>query len=123
MAKTNESFHEVLIRKETQHDIATIRALLAKVFPSDSEAQLVDALCRAGNLSVVLVAELNGRIIGAVLRTRRNVKPLFVSAGHKSNLADSIRLVMACCAGYRITEPIRRAHALVTRLRSERDAG
>jgi len=62
---------------------------------------------------------LDGRIIGAVLRTRRGVKPLFVSAGHKSNLTDSIRLVMACCAGYRITEPIRRAHALVTRLRSE----
>jgi deoxyribonuclease V len=65
---------------------------------------------------------LDGRVVGTVLRTRRNVKPLFVSAGHKSNLADSIRLVMACCAGYRVTEPIRRAHALVTRLRGSCDA-
>jgi len=62
---------------------------------------------------------LDGRIIGATLRTRRGVKPVYVSAGQKSNLSDSIRLVMACCAGYRIPEPIRRAHALVTRLRSE----
>ncbi len=66
---------------------------------------------------------LDGRVIGAVLRTRRNVKPLFISAGHKSNLADSVRLVMACCAGYRVTEPIRRAHALVTRLRGEAKGG
>jgi deoxyribonuclease V len=66
---------------------------------------------------------LNGRVIGAVVRTRRNVKPLFVSAGHKSDLADSIRLVMACCAGYRVTEPIRRAHALVSRLRGETAGG
>jgi deoxyribonuclease V len=65
----------------------------------------------------------DGRVVGAVLRTRRGVKPVFVSAGHKSNLTDSIRLVMACCAGYRIPEPTRRAHALVTRLRSERGAG
>jgi deoxyribonuclease V len=62
----------------------------------------------------------DGGVVGAVLRTRGNVKPVFVSAGHKSNLADSIRLVMACCAGYRVPEPIRRAHALVTRLRSAR---
>ena len=61
--------------------------------------------------------------IGAALRTRRGVKPVYVSAGHKSNLADSIRLTMASCAGYRVTEPIRRAHALVTRLRSECTAG
>jgi len=66
---------------------------------------------------------LDGRVIGAVLRTRRGVKPLFVSAGHKSNLADSIRLVMACCAGYRVCEPTRRAHALVTRLRNEEKGG
>jgi deoxyribonuclease V len=61
---------------------------------------------------------LDGRTVGASLRTRRGVKPVYVSAGHKSNLADSIRLVLACCAGYRIPEPTRRAHALVTRLRA-----
>jgi len=60
-----------------------------------------------------------GRVVGAVLRTRRNVKPLYVSPGHKANLPDSIRLVLKCGAGYRLPEPTRRAHALVSRLRHE----
>ena len=60
-----------------------------------------------------------GRVIGAVLRTRSGVKPVYVSAGHKINLADSIRLVLKCCAGYRLPEPTRLAHALVNRVRCE----
>jgi deoxyribonuclease V len=50
-------------------------------------------------------------IIGAVVRTRRNVKPLFVSVGHRINLRDSIRIVLKCCRRYRLPEPIRLAHA------------
>jgi len=61
----------------------------------------------------------SGRIVGAVLRTRRGVKPVFVSAGHLSNLPDAVWLVLRCCAGFRLPEPVRRAHALVNRLRAE----
>lgn len=60
-----------------------------------------------------------GRIVGSVLRTREGVKPVYVSAGHLANLRDSVRLVLRCCAGYRLPEPTRKAHALVNRLRSE----
>jgi deoxyribonuclease V len=50
-------------------------------------------------------------IIGAVVRTRRGVKPVFVSVGHRVNLPDSIGIVLKCCRRFRIPEPIRLAHA------------
>ena len=57
--------------------------------------------------------------VGAVLRTRDRVKPIFVSPGHRVGLERSIALVLACCRGYRIPEPTRRAHLAVNRLRME----
>lgn len=50
--------------------------------------------------------------IGAVVRTRSGVKPVFVSIGHLMDLNDSIRLVLKSCRGYRLPEPIRRADHL-----------
>ncbi|MBI4285320.1 MAG: deoxyribonuclease V [Chloroflexi bacterium] len=52
----------------------------------------------------------NGEVIGAALRTRPGVKPVFVSIGHKVDLASATRWVMACCRGYRLPEPTRLAH-------------
>ena len=52
----------------------------------------------------------NDEIIGAVLRTRAGVKPLYISIGHMIDLASAIRWVMACCQGYRLPEPTRLAH-------------
>ena len=49
-------------------------------------------------------------IIGAVLRTKSNVKPLFISIGHKIDLPTSIHWVLQCCKGYRLPEPTRKAH-------------
>jgi deoxyribonuclease V len=51
-----------------------------------------------------------GEVIGAVLRTRRGVKPVFVSVGHRVDLATSINYVLACCRGYRLPETTRWAH-------------
>ena len=61
--------------------------------------------------------KLNGRTVGAVLRTRRGVKPVFVSVGHMINLRDAIKIVLRCGAGYRLPEPTRAAHHLVTAAR------
>lgn len=49
-------------------------------------------------------------VIGAVLRTRTGIKPLYVSIGHKTNLDGCIDTVLKCCRGYRLPEPTRRAH-------------
>jgi deoxyribonuclease V len=53
-------------------------------------------------------------IIGAVLRTRPNVKPLFVSIGHRITLETAIAWVMACCTRYRLPQTTRQAHRLAS---------
>jgi len=49
-------------------------------------------------------------IIGAALRTKLRVKPVYVSIGHKIDLQTAIDWVMNCCRGYRLPEPTRLAH-------------
>jgi deoxyribonuclease V len=52
-------------------------------------------------------------VIGAVLRTRENTKPIFVSPGHKICLSAAIELTLTCVTKFRIPEPIRQAHKYV----------
>ncbi len=54
----------------------------------------------------------NGKKIGAVLRTRTGVKPIFVSVGHKIDLISCIDIVINSCIKYKIPEPIRFAHIM-----------
>ena len=58
--------------------------------------------------------QMNGEIIGAVLRTRPGVKPLYISPGHRISLETAIRYVMACCPRYRLPETTRQAHRLAS---------
>jgi deoxyribonuclease V len=60
-----------------------------------------------------------GEIIGSIVRTRNNVKPVFVSVGHKCRLCYAVRIVLDCCMKYRLPEPSRLAHQIVTRLKKE----
>lgn len=62
-------------------------------------------------------------VIGAVLRTREKVKPLFVSPGNRITLEDSLKMVLDCCPRYRIPEPIRHAHLLVKDLTRKEGSG
>lgn len=51
------------------------------------------------------------RVVGAVLRTRLKVKPLYVSVGHLMDLNTALDMVLSCLRGVRLPEPQRRAHA------------
>lgn len=49
-------------------------------------------------------------IIGAVLRTRSKVSPVYVSIGHKISLDSAIRIILDCCPRFRLPETTRYAH-------------
>lgn len=55
-----------------------------------------------------------GEVIGAVLRTRDRVNPIYVSIGHRIDLERAIDFVLRCCTKYRLPEPIRWAHRLAS---------
>ncbi|MCW9057680.1 MAG: deoxyribonuclease V [Gammaproteobacteria bacterium] len=61
------------------------------------------------------VALLDGEeVIGAVLRTRQAVQPLYVSIGHRINLATAVDFVLRCAPRYRLPETTRQAHRLAS---------
>ena len=53
-------------------------------------------------------------VIGAAVRTRWGVKPVYVSVGHRIALQTAIRVVMACTTHYRLPETTREAHRLAS---------
>lgn len=61
----------------------------------------------AGSFSYLYDRE---EIIGAVLRTRTDIQPVYISIGHRIDLENAIKIVLACTRGYRLPEPIRWAH-------------
>lgn len=57
----------------------------------------------------------NKEKIGAVLRSKDNTKPIFVTPGHKISVESSIEIILNCCTPHRLPEPIRRAHIMAKR--------
>jgi deoxyribonuclease V len=57
----------------------------------------------------------NGVNIGAVLRTREKIKPLYISSGHKISLTTAIDYVMRCTTRYRLPETTRWADGLASK--------
>jgi deoxyribonuclease V len=64
---------------------------------------------------------LEGEVVGAVVRTRRAVSPVFVSPGHLADVDSAVDLVMRVSPRYRIPEPVRLAHRATSTLMRERD--
>lgn len=58
-----------------------------------------------------------GEVIGTVLRSRQGVKCLYVSVGHRVEREQAVEIVLRCCQRYRLPEPTRLAHQLVSMLR------
>jgi deoxyribonuclease V len=64
-----------------------------------------------------------GEVIGAVLRTRARVAPLFVSPGHRCDLEGAVGLVLATTCRYRLPIPARMAHDYVNEVRRAARSG
>ena len=60
-----------------------------------------------GNFQLI---QREGKEVGAVLRTREKVNPLFISPGHRIDLLTTIQLILESCRGFRFPEPLRKAH-------------
>lgn len=60
---------------------------------------------------------LKGADVGGVVRTRDDVKPVFVSPGHLIDIKSSIDVILQCARKYRLPVPTRQAHLLVNRVR------
>ena len=67
-----------------------------------------------GSITLLIDKE---EIVGAVVRTRTGVKPVFVSVGHKTDLEHAIAAVMDCALKYRLPEPTRLADQLAARIK------
>jgi len=53
-----------------------------------------------------------GRVVGAVFKSREGCRPIFISPGHMITLKSSIQIVRDCIRGHRLPEPLRLAHQL-----------
>ncbi len=58
--------------------------------------------------------------IGAALRTRDNVRPIYVSPGHRVGFRPALRLALSAITRFRVPEPTRMADMMVARLKRER---
>ncbi len=70
-----------------------------------------------GSVSYLHAKAGSAEIIGAALRTKRGVKPVFVSPGHLITLEESIDIVKRCVIKHRLPEPTRLAHNKVNEYR------
>lgn len=56
----------------------------------------------------------DGEVIGKVLRTRDNVKPVFISVGHRVSLDTAVRMALELARGKRLPEPVGEAHRVAS---------
>jgi len=59
----------------------------------------------------------DGKVVGAVVRTRDNVKPLYISVGHRITLGQAVSWTLKSARGLRLPEPTRPAHLAVETLK------
>jgi deoxyribonuclease V len=58
-----------------------------------------------------------GEVVGMVVRTREALKPLYISVGHRIQLAQAVAWTLRCATAARLPQPTRLAHQVVSRLR------
>lgn len=90
-------------------DIPTLGCAKKKLYGSFEEPAL-------SKNSVSLLTNKN-EVLGYVLRTKSNVKPVYISPGNHLSMEDSLQIAMHCTGTYRLPEPTRKAHEFVNLFR------
>jgi deoxyribonuclease V len=78
---------------------------------------------KAGGWTPLIDEKTGGERLGAVLRTRTGVSPIYVSQGHRVSLESAIRLTLAVTDGYRIPRPTRDADRFAGEIKKKILAG
>ncbi len=78
-------------------------------------------LPRGKGASLPLVED--GEVLGALLRSRKGVRPLYVSPGHRVTVTGAAGWTLACCTRYRLPEPVRRADRAAAQQKAGLQAG
>ena len=58
-----------------------------------------------------------GEVVGAAVRTRTGISPVYVSVGHRVSLPTAVELALRAVRRFRVPEPTRQAHLSVGRQR------
>ena len=62
---------------------------------------------------------LDGEPVGAVVRSATNVRPVYVSPGHRADIDSAVKLVTATLGGFRHPTPTRLAHMAANAARAK----
>ncbi len=65
----------------------------------------------------------HGETIGVALRTRRGIKPVYISTGHRVSLSTAVRFALTACDGFRIPRPTRLADHFVAAVKRGEKVG
>ncbi len=85
-----------------------------------AKSRLIGAYTEPGRqLGDVTPLMIDDEQVGTVLRTRTDVKPVFVSPGHHCDLGGAVDLVLRCGGGFRLPEPVRLADKYVGAFKKE----
>jgi deoxyribonuclease V len=98
-------------------DVPTIGCAKTRLYGVASEPAL------AAGSTAPLVDPRDASLLGAVVRTRTNVRPVYVSIGHLVDLRFAVRIVLCCARRFRLPEPLRLAHQAVSALRRAAERG
>ena len=83
-----------------------------------AKSRLIGTHAEPGRARGARVALMDGREkVGCVLRTRAGVRPVWVSVGHRCDLESAVGVILAVAGRFRLPEPARLAHQLVSRAR------
>ncbi len=102
--------------------IATHLGLILGVPTIGCSKKLLTGICKEpentpGAISYIYDKYNPEEVLGAALRSKKNVKPIFISPGHLITLSESIKIAKQCLRKHRLPEATRLAHNTVNRYR------